>query len=183
MPFMHPGLWSLLKSWEAPVKRRKIKFGLDLFLCAWKGEVSTWQRAKVAHLGWFCHHSRLLITAYLLWHSEWHFLRQLLEAVTRWWGKLGFLALTGKMSMPLWRVKDNVIKSSQEKANHGAWSFNTPVEFRAMQSWPWWWANSWAESPDKDIDVSHLLHCTPSLLSLLFFSIPVAVILFLEFNT
>lgn len=38
------------------------------------------------------------------------------------------------MSVPIWKVKDNIIKSSQEKANHGTHSFNTPVEFKAMQS-------------------------------------------------
>ena len=29
-----------------------------------------------------------------------------------------------------------------------------------MQSWPWRWASSWAESPDTDIDVSDLLNCS-----------------------
>ena len=59
-----------------------------------------------------------------------------------------------------------------EKANHGACSYNTPVEFGAMQSWPWGWARSWAESPDEDINVSPLLNCIPCLslsLSLFFF--------------
>lgn len=51
-------------------------------------------------------------------------------------GKTRFLVLTVKMSVPIWRVKDNVITSSQEKANHGACSFNTTVELKAMQSCP-----------------------------------------------
>lgn len=50
--------------------------------------------------------------------------------------KTGLLVLVVNMFMPIERVKDNVIKSSQEKANHGPCSFNTPVDLKAMQSWP-----------------------------------------------
>ena len=56
--------------------------------------------------------------------------------------------------MPFRREEDYVT------ANCGAHSFNTPVEFKVMQSWPWWWASSWTESPDMDIDVSDLLNCS-----------------------
>lgn len=50
--------------------------------------------------------------------------------------KTGFSVLTVEMSRPIWRAKDNIIKLSQEETNDGACSFNTPVGFKAVSSWP-----------------------------------------------
>lgn len=91
----------------------------------------------MSYFGCLCLYFMLFIATYLVWN----FLAAFPKATDKSWGifpdnkENWVFSFDSKNVYAYWESKDNIIRSSQEKANHGPHSFSTPLEFKATQSW------------------------------------------------
>lgn len=161
------------------------KIKSNLFLCAWKCKVNdTRQRAKMAYFGWLCFHSRLFITAYLVWH----FLVAFPKTTDKSWGILSHYKENWVFRFDSKNV--NVCLESEgqckqillEKSKLWCLQLKHTIDVKAVQSWPWRCSHSGLKAQTKRL-MWATAQCASFSSSGSFFSIPVAGSLFVEFNS